>query len=125
MRNGLTPEIEDLIMTGTMITTTCHFRCDTISRTWHRFLQYNPIKGNACFKSNNGMCDSVFAIDELDEHFNILAFCIGTIDETRVMRKQKATLKIAVTTKIDAYSLGKKDLWPETVSLDFVVPRVP
>ncbi len=68
------------------------------------------------------MCDSVF---ELDEHLNMLSFYVGTEKETQAMQKLKATLKIAVSTEVDAYSLGKKELWPQEVEIKFLIPEIP
>jgi hypothetical protein len=125
MRNSLTPEIEDLIVHGTKITTTSLFRCDSIEKKWNRTLQYNPIKEYACFASVNEVCNSKFGLNELDEHFNELSLYIGTRKEAWVIQKCKAVLVIKVTADVDAYSLGKTDLWPQEITEEFVFPELP
>jgi hypothetical protein len=125
MKNSVTPEINDLIVHGTEITTTVLFRCDSMEKMWNRTLQYNPIKEYACFTSVNEVCKSTFSLHEINKRFNKLSLYIGTRKEIRLMQKRKAVLVIKVTTDVDVYSLGKTDLWPQEISEEFVIPELP
>jgi len=121
IRNGTTPKIKELLEGGVVVKTTCTFACGDFSKQWERRLQYNPVK--RCLFSD-GTSDGVFESESLAVRFNHIAFFLSDCAAVKKMQSAPAKLKIASTIEIDAMSIGEKDVWPERIVAEFIVPEL-
>jgi hypothetical protein len=125
IRNGLTPQIKDLLEGGVVVKTTCTFSCGAFSKQWERKLQYNPVKRCASALFSDGSCDSIFEKESLACSFNRIHFYLADLASVGKMRSAPAKLRISTSTTIDAMAIGEKKLWPEGIVADFNVPELP
>jgi hypothetical protein len=124
IRNGLTPEIRDLIEGGVVVRTACTFTCGPFSKYWERELQYNPVKRVGSCRLPDGTSVTTFKEDDLAFHFNYVEFYLAGFDSVRAMQSKSAKIQLSTSIKIEAMAIGKKELWPNRVVADFSVPQL-
>jgi hypothetical protein len=125
IRNGLTPEIKDLMDGGVVIKTACTFTCGAFSKHWERALQYNPVKRSGCYLSLNGNCDGIFKEESLSRHFSRIEFYLADFESVKKIQSMPAKLKISTSINVEAMAIGEKKVWPTEIIADFKVPELP
>ncbi len=125
IRNGLTPEIEDLMHGGVVVKTACTFTCGAFSKQWDRALQYNPVQRSGCYLSFHGECYNIFEEESLAVHFNRIEFYLADFESVKKMKSMPAKLKISTSINVEAMAIGEKKVWPTGIVADFKVPELP
>lgn len=124
IRNGVTPEIAELLKSGVVITTACTFSSGSFKKEWVRKVQFNPVSRFGCEQHPDGSCMQRFSEDSLTMFFSRVTFYLADKKEVMKMKNSAAHLTLATSMMVDALSLGKKELWPGGVAVEFVVPGV-
>jgi hypothetical protein len=125
IRNGLTPQIKDLLEGGVALKTSCLFTCGAFSKQLERRFCYNPVKRCAAAMFSDGTRDSIFEAESVSHCFNRIFFYLACPDSVAAMRSLPGKLRISTSTTIDALAIGEKKLWPEAIAADFIVPELP
>jgi hypothetical protein len=124
LNNGLTPKIKELMEGGVVVQTTCTFLCGTFTKQWKRELQYNPVKRSGCYLLPDGVADNIFKEESLSYHFNTINIYLTGRDFLEKMQAMPAKLTITSIIKIEVMEIGEKELWPNKVMADFVIPEL-